>query len=219
MKITENETLETYKSLYESARKYGEKSINCDTIKKLWKKKDYIIVKRVNTPEKIPAVYIFIKNEHTGKSEPNKVWFTFFELEGRYGKSYVGMMNNKLFMLKSHVFDRFIERHGWAGGREECEDYFLLKMVLLYCDTDEYTREVNMAFDDGMLLGHYIDDMFIIRTYINISDMYNNQKIKTKYQQIKLKEAKLCAEYIFNPVFAAVLDKLENLKQVGEITK
>lgn len=219
MKITENETLETYKSLYESARKYGEKSINCDTIKKLWKKKDYIIVKRVNTPEKIPAVYIFVKNENADGLEPQKVWFTFFEIEGRYGKSYVGMMNNKLFMLKSHVFDRFIERHGWVGSREECEDYFLLKMVLLYCDTDEYTREVNMAFDDGMLLGHYIDDMFIIRTYINISDMYNNQKIKTKYQQIKLKEAKLCAEYIFNPVFAAVLDKLENLKQVGEITK
>lgn len=220
MELTENLDLKTYRKVFETARDYGGKSVQCDFIKKLWKKQDCVIVKRVNTPEKIPAIYVYVKTPSEKKKNSFKYsWFTFVELKGEEGSSFLCSTGkfDRPVIVKSHVISRYIERHGWSKSRESCENYFLMKSVLLQQDIDKYTNEINMAFDNGMLLGYLREDgMQVINTYISMDIMHSNQKIKARYQELKLKEAKRNADLWYNPLFKCIIDKLDSLDYENE---
>lgn len=216
MELTDNLDRDTLKKLHLAAKEYGEKSIDCKTVKRLWKKKkDSVIIKRVNTPEKIPVTYIFLKNNN-GK----KFWFSFVCLKGREGTSFVCEMKEMdcIIVFKSHVFKRYRERHGWEGDLEDCENHILLHSFLLWYDVDKYTGEVNAYFDNGMFIGKYDKEEKIMRlnTYIDESIMYKNQKIRAKWQALQLDDARKYAYSLFESDFVEIINKIDNLELIGK---
>ena len=221
MKLTENISRDECAALFESARPYGEQSLRGTKMTKVWRKKKCVIMNRVNTPEKIPALYIYFKNDLSkDKNNPGFNWLTFLVVEGAEGKSYLGRMrkdfhHHEYLMIKSHVFSRYAERHGWAGSREDLEEYILVNALLLWYDIDKYTGEVNAYFDDGMFLGYLKDGICYINTYVNEKTLYRNQKIKAKWQQLKLDDAKRNADYLFDPQLKNMLEQIKCLQYEG----
>lgn len=212
MEIDENTSKEECSRLYKLACEYGERSMNSKDIRKAWKKGDYVIIKRVNTPEKIPVVYIYLKNEKV----PSHMytWFSFVCLKGKEGTTFVCSLKEtcKLIVIKSHLVSRYMERHGWDGDRESCEDHILLHSVLLWYDIDKSTGEVCSYFDDGLFLGSFGDGTLTLRTYVDKSSLYQNQKVRAKWQELKLKDARRMLENLYDPVFAGIVRKLDNIK-------
>lgn len=209
MELTDKIDYATCKKIYTWAREYGERSVRDSTIKKLRKQNKGVLIKRVNTPEKIPVLYIYLfKKKH------DFTWFTFVELKGEEGSSFLcGMANSwKYVIIKSHLISRFIERHGWNGDRQSCEEYILMKTYLLWYDVDKYTKEINAYFEKGMLLGTLENDIYVMRTYIDESVMHTNQKIKAKWQELKILDAKKIAELKFNRETKEILDCFDEIE-------
>ena len=208
MEFTDKIDRETCKKLFDSVESYGERSANSSTIKKLRKRNKYVVVKRVNTPEKIPALYIYIFNKKGGFT-----WLSFVELKGDEGSSFLCTMaqSQNYIIIKSHLISRFMERHGWDGDRQSCEEFILMRSFLLWYNTDPYTNEINAYFDGGMFLGHQEDGIKIMRTYIDESIMYQNQKIKAKWQELKIREAKRIADLKYNPATKHIIDCFDEI--------
>lgn len=208
MELTDKIDYATCEKVYALAMDYGEKSANASAIKKLKKKKNCITIKRVNTPEKVPVMYIYLFN-----NKSKLTWFSFVELKGDEGTSFLcGMAQNRGYVIiKSHLISRFMERHGWSGDRESCEEYILMRSFLLWYDVDKVTNEINAYFDGGMFLGHLEGRIKILSTYIDESIMYKNQKIKAKWQELKLRDSKRVADLKYNPTTKFIIDCFDEI--------
>ena len=209
MEISENLTAEEYRQLYEKVRAYGAYSLRDKKMQKLLKQKKRVVVfKRINTPEKIPAVYMYIID---GKYSN---WYSFVALKGIDGDSFLGRLGDRehFSIIKSHLVSRYIERHGWQGSRESCENYILAQTILMWCDHDRSTDEIASYFDDGLMLGHLVDGMMVFKTYVHKSNLSNNQKIKAKWQELKLNDIRRNANDYFPPIFTNNLDAIDNIK-------
>lgn len=215
MELTDKIDYSTCEKIYSSVQSYGEKSANCSTVRRLRKKDRYIVVKRVNTPEKIPALYIYIFKKKGGFT-----WFSFVELKGSEGSSFLCNMaqSRDYVIIKSHLISRFMERHGWSGDRQSCEEYILMKSFLLWYDTDKVTGEINAYFDGGMFLGHQECNIKILSTYIDESIMHKNQKIKAKWQELKLRDSKRVADLKYNPSTKFIIDCFDEIKMETRMT-
>lgn len=199
-------------SLLINAREYGLATMRASPTKKMWKSGAEVILKRVNTPEKIPAVYVFIRTDGKyGTKKTRVTWFTFVEIQGSEGISFAGSLDGyeDVTIIRSHAVSRYMERHGWDGSRTECENHLLKKFIFTYRDIDKSTNEVSIYMDDGMMLGVLKNDIIYINTYIANSQMYSNQRTRSRFQEVKLNDAKINMAEIYSPHEKELINKLD----------
>lgn len=175
------------RTIYEKVRMYGSRSLNDKSMQRLIKKKQNAVVfKRVNTPEKIPALYMYIFEKKKA------ICYTFVILNGTDGDSFLcSRLDKRNYMvITGHLISRYIERHGWCGSREACENYIIAQTMLLWCDHDKSTNEIAAYFDDGLMLGRMEDGMHVFKTYIHSKNMFDNQRVKAKWQELRIKDVR-----------------------------
>jgi len=150
-------------------------------------KKGQFISQRVNTPapEKLSALYIYYPTtKHYSCINVLVTKIDGIEHAYHFMVNSVGNQDPILLIVKSHAIDRYIERHGYNGSREDCISMFLINLVYGYCEADNITGEIQVAFDGGFLLGCCLNDkkIVVIKTYISRRQFYPNQKLE--YEKI-----------------------------------
>ena len=113
----------------------------------------------------------------------------FLVIEGSEGDSFVALedkgkrKDNEFAMLHSHAINRYIERHGWNGTLEECQEYLLGEMWVTSQHVDRYTNELFVYFDDGLFLGCIKDGISHLNTYVANQHLFPYQRLKSKTLQ------------------------------------
>lgn len=182
--ITEKSPYKDLLSALKEVNDYGFFAANEKSVKKALKQKGVTLARRVNTPKKNRALYIY--------SKPNKnVYFTsFLIVEGSEGDSFVSMEDDreKITIYHSHAINRYIERHGYDGTLEECQCYILNNTLLTTQNVDTITKEVIVYFDEGVFLGCIKDNVTHLNTYVPNNRLYSNQRLMSRRLQDMLDE-------------------------------
>lgn len=177
----------SYKELFDAwneVNDYGCFASNEKNTKKALKQKGITIARRVNTPKKHRALYIYARPK-------DKVYFTsFLIVEGSEGDSFVAMEDDKekMTVLHSHAINRYIERHGYDGTLEQCQCYILNYTMLTAQNVDTITKEVVVYFDEGIFLGCIKDNICHLNTYVPNNRLYSNQRLMSRRLQDMLDE-------------------------------
>lgn len=182
--LTEKSLYKDLLTAWKEVNDYGYFAANEKNTKKALKKKGVTLARRVNTPKKNRALYIY--------SRPNKkVYFTsFLIVEGSEGDSFVAMEDDKekMTVLHSHAINRYIERHGYDGTLEQCQCYILNYTMLTTQNVDTITKEVMVYFDEGVFLGCVKDNVTHLNTYVSNNRLYTNQRLMSRRLQDMLDE-------------------------------
>ena len=179
--LTEKSPYKDLLAAWQEVNDYGERAANAKAVKDALKKSN-VTYRRVNTPEKHRAFYIIIKTKKRMYHMP------FLIVEGSEGDSFValedeGKRNSCLTILHSHAINRYIERHGWKGTAEECQEYLLDSMWVTARNIDKYTREITVYLDDGVFLGAEKDNICHLNTYVSNNRLYTNQRLMSRKLQ------------------------------------
>lgn len=182
--LTEKSPYKDILAAWKEVNDYGYFAANEKNTKKALKQKGVTLARRVNTPKKNRALYIYAK--------PNKrVYFTsFLIVEGSEGDSFVSMEDDreKITIYHSHAINRYIERHGYDGTLEECQCYILNNTLLTTQNVDTITKEVVVYFDEGVFLGCIKDNVTHLNTYVSNNRLYTNQRLMSRRLQDMLDE-------------------------------
>ena len=179
--LTEKSPYQDLLSAWKEVNDYGERAANAKSVKETLKKSN-VAYRRVNTPAKHRAFYIIIKTKQRMYHMP------FLIVEGSEGDSFValedeGKRNSCLTILHSHAINRYIERHGWDGTVEECQEYLLDSMWVTARNIDKYTKEITVYFDNGVFLGAEKDNISHLNTYVANQHLFPYQRLKSKMLQ------------------------------------
>lgn len=175
----------SYKDLYaawQEVNDYGERAANAPAVKEALKKSK-IAYRRVNTPAKNRALYIFVKAKRQMFHMPYLV------VEGSEGDSFVALedkgmpKDNELAIIHSHAINRYIERHGWKGTLEECQEHLLCDMWVTSQHVDKVTNELFVYFDNGLFLGCIKDGISHLNTYVANQHLFPYQRLKSRTLQ------------------------------------
>ena len=181
-KLTEKSSYEDLYAAWKEVNDYGERAANAKAVKDALKKSN-VVYRRVNTPEKHSAFYIFVKGKHRMFHMP------FLVVEGSEGRSFVGLEDvgsktkGTLAILHSHAINRYIERHGFEGTIEECQEYLLNSMWVTSQHVDKYTDELFVYFGNGLFLGCIKDRISHLNTYVANQHLFPYQRLKSKTLQ------------------------------------
>ena len=190
--LTEHEDCDTYKEMLAKAREYGERAYFPKEVRHQFKAGKKVVFRRVRTPEKIDVMYLYVRtDDRKSVSDMSLAWFSFLVVSGKEGKSFVCSLNHldDICVIKSHAISRYIERHGFDGTREECENHIMKSLVFTYHEVEKITNELTMYLDDGLLLGSMVNDIRYFNTYIHKNQMFKNQQINTLYQKLIHRDA------------------------------
>lgn len=186
-KLTEKSTYDELLEAWKDVNEYGERAGNSKKLNRIFRKnKVNDVFMRVNTPLKHKAMYLFSRARPT---KEGGIYFPFLIVEGSEGESFVAMENDGtntkqyITVIHSHAINRFIERHGWNGTKEKCEDYILRGMWVSSRNIDQYTNEVVVYFDGGVFLGHLKDDVCHLNTYVANQRLFPNQRLQSRRLQ------------------------------------
>lgn len=182
--LSEKSSYKDLLSAWNEVNNYGYFASNEKSTRKALKKKGVTVARRVNTPKKNKALYIYAR--------PNEnVYFTsFLVVEGSEGESFVTMEQDKerMTMLHGHAINRYIERHGYDGTLEQCQCYILNNTLLTTQNVDTITKEVVVYFDEGVFLGCIKDNVTHLNTYVPNNRLYTNQRLMSRRLQDMLDE-------------------------------
>ena len=187
-KLTEKSKYEYLDKAWNLVREYGERAVNAQDVKRAFKNGAQTVYRRVNTPEKLPALYVIVKGRKQGLFMP------FLIVEGSEGSSFVikEKMNDgydyRLTVIHSHAIKRYVERHGWDGDIVDCENYLLDHMVITSRHEDTITHELLVYFDGGVFLGCVKDNICHLNTYVANQHLYPNQRLKSRQLQESIEE-------------------------------
>lgn len=182
--LTEKSSYKDLLTAWNEVNDYGYFAANEKSVKKALKQKGVTLARRVNTPKKHRALYIYAR-------PTKKVYFTsFLIVEGSEGDSFVSMEDDrkKITIYHSHAINRYIERHGYDGTLEECQCYILNNTLLTTQNVDTITREVVVYFDEGVFLGCIKDNVTHLNTYVPNNRLYSNQRLMSRRLQDMLDE-------------------------------
>jgi len=178
--LTEKSTYQDLLSAWKEVNDYGERAANAKAVKDALKKSN-VTYRRVNTPAKHRAFYIIIKTKKRMYHMP------FLIVEGSEGDSFVALedetVSHCLTVLHSHAIRRYIERRGWKGTVEQCEEYLLDAMWVTARNRDKYTKEITVYFDNGVFLGCEKDGISHLNTYVSNNRLYTNQRLMSRKLQ------------------------------------
>lgn len=181
-KLTEKSPYEDILSAWKEVNDYGERAANAKAVKEALKKSK-IAFRRVNTPAKHKALYVFVATKRMMYHMP------FLVVEGSEGDSFValedmgGGRKDSLAMLHSHAVNRYIERHGWNGTLEECQEHLLCDMWVTSQHVDTVTKELFVYFDEGLFLGCIKDGISHLNTYVANQHLFPYQRLKSRTLQ------------------------------------
>ncbi len=159
-----------------------------ETLKK-HRKKGIAIVRRVNTPSKHRALYIFRSNKIGVKDMGALI------VDGSEGTSLAfkvdamtkdSTKHGELLVLRSHAINRYIERHGFEGTFEQCQEYIFMNLAVNPQTVDEYTGEVFAYFNQGIFIGKYEDNRCTFYTWVKNTQLYSRQRLISRRLQKKL---------------------------------
>jgi len=186
-RLTEKSSKEELDTAWGLVNDYGEAASKAHEVQRAFKKGAKVVYRRVNTPEKLQALYIIIQNKRQVMYMPILI------VEGSEGRSFVarestGQKEEFLTILHSHAVNRYIERHGWDGDIIDAENHILDNMWVSARNVDKYTKELTVYFDDGMFLGAEKDGICHLNTYIANKQMYSNQRLLSRRLQDNIEE-------------------------------
>lgn len=183
--LTEKSTYQDLLSAWKEVNDYGERAANAKAVKDALKKSN-VTYRRVNTPAKHRAFYIIIKTKKRMYHMP------FLIVEGSEGDSFVALedetVSHCLTVLHSHAIRRYIERRGWKGTVEQCEEYLLDAMWVTARNRDKYTKEITVYFDEGIFLGCVKGNICHLNTYVANQHLYPYQRLKSRQLQESIEE-------------------------------
>lgn len=192
---------------WEKVQEYADSIENSERFQKMLKRGRRIWSYQVRTPDGIPARYV-INVTKDRKRDYDFEKICFIEMEDIGGKMYgtvgrselweeekarlpeeikeeAGRERKVMIMIHRHAIERYIERHGYEGGYEECVDYLLsnTSKMQIFVDTNDCTFKG--YFEDGLFLGTITDNTIRIRTYITKRQCFPNQKEELSFLQEK----------------------------------
>ena len=94
--------------------------------------------------------------------------------------------HGELLVLRSHAINRYIERHGFEGTFEQCQEYIFMNLAVNPQTVDEYTREVFAYFNQGIFIGKYEDHRCTFHTWVKNTQLYSRQRLISRRLQEKL---------------------------------
>lgn len=183
-KLTENSPTKSLIKAWADVSDYAEHAMR--PIRRELKRRGRTIVKRVNTPDKTPALYIFFTHKHGGTSMAGLL------VSGSEGTGVVSSAGDvrqsademrDIFILRSHAVNRYMERHGWEGTFEQCQEYLFANLVISPQNIDKYTGEAIVYFGGGVFLGTYKDNRCSLNTWVRNTQLYTNQRLISKRLQ------------------------------------
>ena len=186
-RLTEKSSYEDLYKAWQEVNDYGERAANAKAVKDDLKKHK-VAYRRVNTPSKHRAFYIFAKGKHQMFHMP------FLVVEGSEGDSFVCLEDigsktrGTLAILHSHAINRYIERHGFDGTLEECQEYLLNSMWVTSQHVDKYTDELFVYLDNGLFLGCIKDKISHLNTYVANQHLFPYQRLKSRTLQEAIEE-------------------------------
>lgn len=182
--LTEKSPYKDLLSAMKEVNNYGFFAANEKSVKKALRQKGVTLARRVNTPKKNRALYIYAR--------PNKkvYYSSFLIVEGSEGDSFVSMDGDKqnITVYHSHAINRYIERHGFDGTLEQCQCHILNNTLLTTQNLDTITKEVIVYFDEGVFLGCIKDNITHLNTYVPNNRLYSNQRLMSRRLQDMLDE-------------------------------
>lgn len=181
-KLTEKSSFEELWKAWSLVNDYGEAASEAQAVQRAFKKGAKAVFRRVNTPQKLKALYIIVQNKR------QTVVMPFLIVEGSEGRSFVaressGGKNDYLTILHSHAVKRYIERHGFEGDLVDAENHILDGLWVSARNIDKYTKDMTVYFEDGMFLGCENGGVCHLNTYIANRQMYPNQRLQSRRLQ------------------------------------
>lgn len=185
--LSEKSSFEDLMAAWGLVNDYGEAASNAREVQRAFKKGAKVVFRRVNTPEKLHALYIIVKYKR------QVMYMPFLIVEGSEGRSFVARENNGkesdyLTVLHSHAVKRYIERHGFDGDLVDAENHILDGLWVSARNIDKYTKDMTVYFDDGMFLGSEKGGICHLNTYIANRQMYPNQRLQSRRLQDNIEE-------------------------------
>ena len=191
-KLTEKSSYEDLNAAWWKVENYTSSAMRPTEGK--FNKNTRVIFRRVNTPEKIPALYLFAKE----RRDVRIMTLSMLLVEGSEGttvvtKSLNDGSNESLFMLRSHAVNRYMQRHGFSGDYETCQEYLMSNLWINSQNVNKYTQELIIYFNGGVFLGNIKDKVYYVNTYVLNPHLYPNQRLVSRRLQNNIEEA--FAEY------------------------
>ena len=150
-------------------------------------KKFCMIARRVNTPQGLPALYGFYKKKK------DSFRLSALLIEGTEGTSIVTLSSSTkgglgLFMIRSHAVNRYMQRHGFDGTFNQCQEYIFCNMWVSSQNIDPITQDIVLYFDGGVFLGKKQNGISYINTYVLNPHLYPHQRLMSKRLQEKIEQ-------------------------------
>jgi len=187
--LTENSPTEDLVKAWHDVDDYTDRAMR-PILSKL-RKNNKTFARRVNTPSKLRALYIFFTKK---KGVTNMAGVL---VDGSEGTSVVttsgGISQNvnemhDIFILRSHAVNRYMERHGYDGTFEQCQEYLFANLVVNPQNLDPYTKEVVIYFNHGLFLGTFKDNRCVVNTWVKNTQLYINQRLISRNLQEKMEK-------------------------------
>lgn len=188
--LTENSSTEDLINAWNEANNYTEKAMRAIQ-RTLKRNKGNTIARRVNTPAKQPALYVFFVYKHGVTN------MTGILVDGSEGTSVVTLVDDlkkdvaergEVFILRSHTINRYMERHGFDGTYNDCQEYLFANLVVNPQNVDKYTKEVVVYFNGGVFLGTFKDNRCTLNTWVKNTQLFTNQRLISKRLQDNIEE-------------------------------
>ena len=166
MNLTEKSSYDELHAALQAAMDYSRYNANSQAVRRAYKLGKQKVWVRVNTPEKIPVLYLhrfFPKGIGTR---------TFLVVQGSEGDSYVSLEVNQhernphLTILRAHAINRYIERRQFQGSIEEATRTLINGLGVNDTERDSFGTTYYTYFDGGTFLCTFADNVFTFQTFI-----------------------------------------------------
>lgn len=183
MIITENTPYDELIQAFLEVKAYGRKTLNQPKIKKAVAL-GRVIIHRVKTAQnKIPAIYVT-------PSLPGRDFYQSClsvackDGEGLGFTAINPELERVIFLLHAHAIDRFFERHGYKGTRDDFIKEFLLRWSL-YNQADYTETSAYIYFNGGVFITERKGGITHLRTFVMNRQLYADQRLLSlKSEQI-----------------------------------
>lgn len=178
--MNENSPFQVLLPAMQSATEYSSRNVQCQAVRKAVKLGKKRVVCRVNTPDKIAAMYI-----HDIFPKYIVGTRTFLVVDGAEGYGFVSASREAdtgkfyLSVLHSHAINRFIERRHFTGTLEQAQLY-IINGIMINASAEDLLNETQyLYFDGGTFLCNLKDGIHHIRTFVMNRQLYPAQRMKS----------------------------------------
>lgn len=201
MIITENTPYSELVQAFNEVKEYGKVTLAQTRIKKAIAH-GKVVIHRVKTAQnKIPAIYVT-------PSLPGRDFYQSClsvackDGEGLGFTAINPELERVIFLLHAHAIDRFFERHGYKGTRNDFIKEFLLRWSL-YNQADYTETSAYIYFNGGVFITERKSGITHLRTFVMNRQLYTDQRLLSlKSEQITRQTERECKYKIKQLLYA-----------------